>query len=79
MFVWLPSLSMVLSRFIRVTADGMISFFSVAEEYSIVWKYTYYILKEFSFKETPTSNNSGKPHSSYLVLSFTLKTGTLRI
>ena len=61
---------MVLSRFIRVTADGKISLLSMAEEYSLVCIYTHHIFKGFSFKETPTSRNSGKPHSPYLCLEF---------
>ena len=68
MFVWLPSLCMVLSRFIHMTAGGMISFLSMAEKYSIVCIYTHHIFKGFSFKETPTSHNSGEPDWPYLCL-----------
>ena len=35
-FVWLTSLSMIISRFIHVAANGIFSFFFMAEEYSIV-------------------------------------------
>ena len=41
MFVWLTSLCMVLSRFIRVTADGKISLLSMAEEYSLAYMHVF--------------------------------------
>ena len=39
--VWLTSHSMIISRSIHVSANGIISFFLIAESYSIV--YMYYI------------------------------------
>ena len=38
-FVWLFSLSMINSRLIHVAARGIISFFFMAEQYSIVYRY----------------------------------------
>ena len=38
-FVWLISLSMIISRSIHVAANGIISFFFMAEQYSTVYMY----------------------------------------
>ena len=43
-FVWLTSLSMIISRAIHVAANGIISSFCIDEEYSIVYMYhTFFI------------------------------------
>ena len=42
-FVWLTSLSMTISRSIHVAANGIISFFLMAEYYSIVYMYHIFI------------------------------------
>ena len=41
--VWLTSLSMIISRFIHVAANGIISFFFIAMYYSIVCMYHIFI------------------------------------
>ena len=38
-FFWLTSLSRIISRSTHVAANGIISFFFMAEEYSIVYLY----------------------------------------
>ena len=43
-FLWLTSLSMTISRFIHVAANGIISFFFMAESYSIVYMYHIFII-----------------------------------
>ena len=42
--VWLTSLSMMISRSTHVAANGIISFFFMAEKYSIVSVYTIYFI-----------------------------------
>ena len=45
-FVWLTSLSMIISRSIHVAANGIISFFFMAE-YSIVYIYHIFFIHSF--------------------------------
>ena len=43
-FVFLASLSMIISSCIHFAADGIISFFFMAEEYSIVYMYHIFLI-----------------------------------
>ena len=43
-FFWLTSLSMIISRSFRVAANGIISFFFMAEEYFIVYLYQIFFI-----------------------------------
>ena len=42
--VWLPSLSMIISRFIYVAANAIISFFFMAEKYPTVYMYHIFLI-----------------------------------
>ena len=43
-FLWLTSVSMMISRFIHVAANGISSFISMAEWYSIVYMYPIFFI-----------------------------------
>ena len=42
--VWLPTLSMIISRFIYIAANAIISFFFMAEKYPIVYMYHIFLI-----------------------------------
>ena len=53
---WLPSLSMITPRSIHVAANGIVSFFSMAEQYSILYMHHIFIhssINQWTFRLLP--------------------------
>ena len=65
--LWLPSHSMIITQCIHVTAKGTISFFSMAEAYSVVYIFMCHIF---------CIHQSVGGHFGYSLISFSVNTST---